>query len=144
MKGLYVVLAIMALGLTGCLQPNAGFQRVGGQALTHFVVVEPARAADPGIYEAAVSRVCRGQSLHCVVLFWTDSTLAARGLPMTDAEASAVVARFRLHRPTASNGFRCHPFGRPEERCTTPGEPTESSVYPREPQRTRELAGGDD
>lgn len=53
----------------------------------------------------------------CFVRFWGDELKAATYLPMSDVAANSVLASYNINRNTGNNGFTCHPFSDPGQRC---------------------------
>lgn len=70
-----------------------------------------------GVVLAYSRRRCTGEEQVCAVLYWTDQARAAKGLPLADREADAIVASYNRNRSTGSDGFQCYDFGSPSERC---------------------------
>jgi hypothetical protein len=56
---------------------------------------------------------------RCTAHFWLDESQAATGLPFTDDEAHSRHAAYGRNTVAGLDGWKCHPFGTPEERCQT-------------------------
>lgn len=84
----------------------------------HFVVAASSVMRERTAVLAYSRRLCPGEEQVCSVLYWTDASRAARGFPVADREAEAIVASYNRNRSTGHDGFQCYDFGSPSERCT--------------------------
>jgi hypothetical protein len=89
-------------------------------AVTHFVVAPESVMGDRNVVLSYSRRTCANTDQQvCFVLFWTDASKAARGFPITDSEADAIVASYKRNRSTRNDGFQCYNFGSPGQHCAT-------------------------
>ena len=63
-------------------------------------------------------RSCADEEQVCFVLYWTDSSNAASGFPISAREAQGMAASYIRNRSTGADGFQCYNFGLPERRCS--------------------------
>jgi hypothetical protein len=82
----------------------------GRQGSMHFVTINDVETGKP-IYHQAVAELCAGKT-HCMVNFWIDAAMTPRSLPMSEAQAAAQVAGYRLNTTNglSSWGWRCAIF----------------------------------
>ena len=123
-------LVAFALGLcSGCTDARSddAFHEIGRfhtpnmhadyPSAAHFVVAAESVMRERTVVLAYSRRLCAGEEQVCSVLYWTDASRAARGFPVTDREANAIVASYHRNRSTGSDGLQCYNFGSPGERC---------------------------
>src|SRR5690349_979939 len=67
--------------------------------------------------QANSRHLCAGEERVWSVLYWTDESRAARGFPVTERQANAIVASYKRNRSTGHDGFQCYDFGSASERC---------------------------
>ena len=123
------VTALVSVALTmGCARSNvARFHEVGRfhtpnmhslyPGVTHFTVAPESVMADRSAVLTYARRTCADD--ECFVLFWTDTSKAASGFPITDREADAMVASYHRNRSGGNDGFQCYNFGLLRERCSS-------------------------
>lgn len=92
------------------------YRVVGVQGVMRFAVLSPEAAASREEVELVAANIC-GDDEICIVHFWLDADLAARGLPMSDQQVNTTVAVYGRNRNTSRDGLTCHPFGEPGSRC---------------------------
>jgi hypothetical protein len=86
-------------------------------SVTHFVVAPESVMHERNEVLAYSRGLCADDDQVCSVLYWTEESKAARGFPITDKEAEAIVATYTRNRSTGSEGFQCYNFGLLRERC---------------------------
>lgn len=103
-------LMVALLGLAGCSDAPR-FTTMNG--FSNYSMVIPEEMVADQVLAAAKDRC--GTASHCTVLGWADPAKAARGLPMTDAEAAAQVFSYSLNRTTGYEQtlWRCTVYPRP-------------------------------
>jgi hypothetical protein len=92
------------------------FREIGHQGLMHFIVATLPAIRDRVGAQAYARRLCTGQNA-CFVHFWTDERRAARAVPMTDAQADAMVASYNINHNSGYDQFVCYNFGTAGEKC---------------------------
>ena len=85
---------------------------------THFVVAPESVMVDRNVVIAYSRRACGDPDEQvCFVFFWTKESKAARGFPLSDDQADAIVASYNRNRSTGNDGLQCYDFGLPREHC---------------------------
>lgn len=95
-------LSILAAAAMPAVAFAAGWQELGAQGSRHFVLVAPASAGDAAVFREAASNVC-AKGKPCLVLYWTDASKAATGMPLNRAQSEAVVAQLRRNPATGQD-----------------------------------------
>lgn len=96
-----IVAASLAIAAASEVQANLPWKHVGTLGQRHFVVVDPANAADETLLKQAAASVC-AEARVCVVAFWADPAAVPEAMPMTQAQQQAMVAQYLRNR---SNGI---------------------------------------
>jgi hypothetical protein len=101
--------AIIGLSLS-CVSFDAlskDWELVSSSSLNHFVLVDASKATNRRFFENIADELCV-PSKYCYVLFWTDPRMVARKLPMSDAQADALVANFANNPSTKHRELLLH------------------------------------
>lgn len=106
----------MSSGGASPLAAPAGFRRIGGQGILHFVVMDTAHYFAPSTIMDAAREIC-GTRPVCWVAFWPTEADAARGVPMTDAQLDARFAYYQRNWNTRLEHLACHAHDPRYEPC---------------------------
>ncbi|MBI5438345.1 MAG: hypothetical protein HY936_05275 [Nitrosomonadales bacterium] len=91
MKALSFILLCFLLPSTAIAsEPWRHIRTIG---MIQMVVVDKAQYKNQDIYRLAIGKLCAGKNF-CYVLFWSDEKLIPTKMPMTDAQAKAMVANW--------------------------------------------------
>lgn len=102
MRRLVIAAVLMLAGQSICLggqQSGDGWLRVGGisqpRGAIHFVLVLADRISDRSVYMDAVVDLCSDDPRPiCQILYWDKGNLIPAALPLSDAQAVAVLAKY--------------------------------------------------
>ena len=130
----YVSRFVLVAIAMGCSSRNGGqsisaFHEIGRfhtpnmhslyPTVTHFVLAPESLMVDPNAVLAYSRRTCADNDEVCFVFFWSDESKAARGFPITDREADAIVASYNRNHSAGNDGFQCYNFGSGAAHCAT-------------------------
>lgn len=109
-----VVLAALAAlaGCSGEAEPEVEFRRL--QGLGNYAMIV-SKDVDPAILPRLAKEQC-GVDTHCSVFAWADSSKAATGFPLTDAEVASQVFSYTLNRASGLERslWNCAVYPRPD------------------------------
>lgn len=120
MNRMIIAAAIAATALAGVVGPAqaAGWRVKATQGDRAFVVVEAAQQANAAVLQEAADSVCK-PGKACLVMFWTDDTLAPTKMPLSAVQAQGLVAQYARNPATGSSELllRCQPGDPAKKRC---------------------------
>jgi len=81
------------------------FEKLNGQGMNDFILINPDLAADSKQLEARARDYCnKNYGDFCFLYIWLDRAQAAHALPMTDAQVNTQVAQYKRNKHT---GYDC-------------------------------------
>lgn len=78
---------------------DEGWTHAGKIGQIDMVVIDKDKEKDQDVYEMAIEAVCIDKN-WCRVLFWSDTTLVPKKLPMTDAQVKGLTASWTYNGST--------------------------------------------
>jgi hypothetical protein len=99
-KILSLAILLIALGVApGQAQSRQKYwQLVRTQGMMRLVLVTKSKERDRSVYQEAIKSLCTPGE-YCYVLFWSSRSSIPNRIPMSDAQARALVASY-THNPT--------------------------------------------